>query len=335
MGRALAILATAILLLAYPLVAQANGLPTRWIQPGTGIILPAEHPLAAVVSEDLTITIARPTPRMGSNVTVRACYSLRLVDGAPAQDIQVAFIHNGWSSTWNVTLDDKPVTVEENGPASVAGLSLERKTYDPLTGQEYNMMPGPGRQAGASFFRVRLEPGKTHNLEVEYVTRSGWDELRYVNPICHFTYYLRPAKNWAGFGNLSVTLRVPWGYRVVTSLDGQLSRQGPGLLRGTFEGLPADDLHVSIMSGLGMLPGIATRGGAAILWLSSLSLYLAVLALGSPRRVVNLSGLFLAVVSAWALTRRLWLYPLDLLQTPVLLVILAWIGVSLWKRNRA
>ncbi|MGE5484316.1 MAG: hypothetical protein ACM3X4_04770 [Ignavibacteriales bacterium] len=335
MRRTLATLATLAVLLAGSPIARANGLPVRWVQEGTGVFAGDEDSQAAVVSEDLLITISRPVPRRGSSVAVRARYAMKLTDGAPAQAVAVAFIHDGLSSSWNVTLDGSPVAVENGGPAKAYGFSLEEETYDPVTGELYDLRGGPSGRGAATLFRVRLEPGKTHDLVVEYVTRSGWDELRYVNPISHFTYYLTPARRWAGFGDLTITLRVPWGYRVATSMGDQLSRRGPGLLVGDFHGLPPGDLHVSIISGLGMLPGIATRGGAHILLLCSLSQYLLALAMEFSRRAMILSAGFAAVVSTWALTRRLWLYPLDLLQTPVLVIILAAIGVSLWRRNRA
>lgn len=321
-----------ILLTCSP-VAEANSLPVRWVTPGSGVILVEEGPQARVVDEDLEIDIAPSSPRTGSQVKVKARYSLRLIDKAQEQDVQIAFIHNGAKSC-NVALDDVPVHIEKEGPATVEGLALEMKTYDPLTGEEYEISHGMNRSAIASFFTIHLEPGKTHSLVVEHTARSGWDEIRYVNPISHFTYYLRPAEKWAGFGNLSVTLRVPWGYRVVTSLDGKLQRESPGVLRGTLKGLPNNDLHISLMSGSGMLPGIATRGGIHFLWLLSLLAYLVAPALRVPLPAMNLAGFFFALVSTWALTRRLWLYPFEFLQAPILVIILLATAVSLWRRNR-
>ncbi|MEM6994238.1 MAG: hypothetical protein AAF721_27230 [Myxococcota bacterium] len=88
-------------------------------------------------------------------------------------------------------------------------------------------------------FALEIPPG-AHTLSVAYATRGGWvDEIGERSATVD--YLLAPAKHWGGFGVLEVTVLPPDGAEVIANVE--LERVD-GELRGRFDGLPADVLHI-------------------------------------------------------------------------------------------
>ncbi|MEZ5426552.1 MAG: hypothetical protein R2747_09830 [Pyrinomonadaceae bacterium] len=94
-------------------------------------------------------------------------------------------------------------------------------------------------------FELKIPPGK-HTLKAKY--RSEATQFVDLSPLIvwQFAYILAPAREWAGFGSLDATVFVPEGWDTVTSPE--LKSEGGGVLRGTFDGIPADSIAISTRS---------------------------------------------------------------------------------------
>lgn len=88
-----------------------------------------------------------------------------------------------------------------------------------------------------------MPPGR-HRLRASYSvtpTRYAGSPVKYWQ----FAYVLAPAREWAGFGGLDVTVSAPRGWTVVT--EPKLVLEG-GDLKGHFDRLPADALALTARS---------------------------------------------------------------------------------------
>jgi hypothetical protein len=89
-------------------------------------------------------------------------------------------------------------------------------------------------------FTATLPKGK-HQLQVSYdMHPSTYDDAVYRD--YQIAYILAPARSWADFGVLEVSVNLLAGWDVATSLP--MNRMGE-TLRATFKGLPADSLAIT------------------------------------------------------------------------------------------
>ncbi len=93
-------------------------------------------------------------------------------------------------------------------------------------------------------FEVTLTPGE-HTLSVSYSAKLGVDELVGAPaPRYQLGYVLAPARQWASFGELTLTVLAPQGWEVASSLP--ITRRDGGRWEGAFEGVPADSLALTL-----------------------------------------------------------------------------------------
>jgi hypothetical protein len=123
-------------------------------------------------------------------------------------------------------------------------------------------------------FTINLEPGAAI-LSVRYHARAAGADERHLTTTWHFPYLLAPARAWGGFGTLDVTVQVPEGWESIASP----ALEGEGdVLRGHFEGLPADTLALAVRAPVPRrcywwlriavaLYVLALPGGALLCWL--------------------------------------------------------------------
>jgi len=326
MRLALATVAVAVLgLFLASSPVGANGMPIRYSPEPASTLWTWEHSATEILHEDLFVEFSDPPRIGGGEVNVVAVY--RIKGGGPDGDpIPVAFIAHGSWGEWGVTLDGQPLAVETG--FEVEGLDLRQQTYDPLTGGEYVTPVWGEPHIQAVVFHLPLREGVTHELRVQHRGQTGWDRYRYLNKTYHYSYFLSPAASWAGFGQLSITIKYPKGFTVVTSLDNYLDSPEPGVLAGLLPGLPGEDLHISMISRSGLLPGLASRSAAGCLWLGTLLVYGSSRVFSRSLRARLCWDVLLGLVSLWILTRDLWPYPFDVLQVPMLVVVLAFVGAS-------
>ena len=105
-------------------------------------------------------------------------------------------------------------------------------------------------------FTATLPQGE-HQLQVSYdMHPSTSDDALYRD--YQIAYILAPARSWANFGVLEVSVNLPTKWKVATSLP--MKRTGD-TLRAIFKGLPADSLAITTRPPLHPL----TRGGIILL----------------------------------------------------------------------
>lgn len=193
--------------------------------------------------EDLTMDLSGlnkasvDTPR----TVVLATYTLRN-DGA-AKNIDLVFVTASQDvSAVEVVLDQVQVA------ATVGPLGPVPASWMPPAGTP-NLRGGPDlpyeldRPAGLTF-RVFLIPGH-HTLTTRYravPTRYSGNPYAYEPHFWQLAFVLSPARQWEGFGDLAITVRVPPGWQAAVSPS--LARSGDALT-GHFDGVPADAIGVT------------------------------------------------------------------------------------------
>ena len=175
---------------------------------------------------------------------VEAIYRLDNRGSTKTLDLLFASGSSG-TSNFRVWLDDVPIASQPATGARIPA-SWEPPGHTPSlpnTGQSFELQYHPG-PAIPEAFTVTIPPGE-HSLKVQYgaelvVNRYGTPTLLH-----QFAYVLAPARSWSGFGGLDVTIRVPDGWRAVSSP--KLEREGD-TLKGSFHDVPADALTMTLQS---------------------------------------------------------------------------------------
>jgi hypothetical protein len=127
---------------------------------------------------------------------------------------------------------------------------------------------------GFLLFHLDLKPGQTRSVTVHYVHRPDADRSARVNPTYGFDYLLSPARRWAGFGPLDVSVQVPPNTRFASRTA--FRRKGD-TYRAELPGLPDGELRFEAMSLDGLWLGMTQpRGYWAILAFAIASTALAV-----------------------------------------------------------
>jgi len=214
---------------------------------------------------DLTAVAVPPLPYVGAadgrTALVDARYTLRN-DGA-AQGIDLVFV------TASLAVPRSEVLFDGSPVASVTG---------PLGAVPKSWMPPPGTPSldgGADIdyhvdtpvaitFHVEMGTGR-HTMETRYTAvpaqQSGYGAPR----AWQLAFVLSPARQWGGFGDLNVSVRVPSGWDAAVRPG--LSRAGD-VLTGHFNGLPSD--AIAITTRMPNPPDLTNAG-----WLVGLVLVLA------------------------------------------------------------
>jgi hypothetical protein len=107
-------------------------------------------------------------------------------------------------------------------------------------------------------FRLDFKAGEAHTVVVRYTHASGFNSRGTVNPTFTYDYLLSPAKRWARFGPLHLSVKVPEQTRLNASIP--LTREGD-TYRADLSGLPEGELSLHAMSLKGLLFGMTTPEG--------------------------------------------------------------------------
>jgi hypothetical protein len=232
----LAILATGAFC-CWPLAVFADAAPP-W-QPGDAIGEPTgavAH--VAITHEDLAFDLRALAD--GNPAQVRATYQLRN-DGAATSASLVFLADHALTggSTFAVMFDDAPVAARPTTLTQLPTAWMPPVSTPSLI--EGNWIPYETKPGTAFAFVAPIPPG-LHRLSVAYSLVAG----RYWAPSSALTwqvaYILAPARQWASFGDLSVRVQLPHGWRARAVPD--LTRNGD-TLEGQFSGLPADGMVMS------------------------------------------------------------------------------------------
>jgi hypothetical protein len=107
-------------------------------------------------------------------------------------------------------------------------------------------------------FHLDFAPGQSRTVTVNYKHKPTEDLAAYVNPTFTYEYLLSPAKSWAGFGPLEVTLRLPDKTRLSSSIPFRLEGD---LHRAQLAALPDGELRFEVMSLRGLWFSMADPAG--------------------------------------------------------------------------
>ncbi|MDF2628969.1 MAG: hypothetical protein K0R39_2800 [Symbiobacteriaceae bacterium] len=302
------VLAAAVLIV--PAVALAQPPVAVETTPG-GSLRPSGDTTIAVLSEHLLLDL---TEREGR---IKATYQLHNpTDGMV--DLSVAFPMPPWVlGEWKVAvmLDGLAYPVRSAlGPVALyeGELSLHAHWLDPFTGIAY-WPPKVAEPVTPQYliFGVSFLPGQQRQLSVEYRQFPGEDYSRLIEPARRFDHLLQPARHWAGFGDLTIEVRVPKGYQMATVMP--LVSQGDGSYAAHFTELPVGNLSIFLAPGPGPRWWWDRTGRA--LFLAALALLTGViagLAAASRRALVTGGGLLFTCLVVVLLY---WVTPPHLLRT--------------------
>jgi hypothetical protein len=236
------VLASLLLSLCLPSDAFANAAAPS--QGGAAGAEPTGLEQVFILRESLSIDLRRlesAGSHEGQLILVEAVYELENRGGE--RRLELVFAFGSDFKDFRVWLDDQPV-----GSQPVR-LKEQPQSWDApdttpwLDGRKLDYAGGSASSYGArdsQSFNPVVPPGR-HRLRVSYSvtpTRYAGSPVRYWQ----FAYVLAPAREWAGFGGLDVTVSAPRGWTVVT--EPKLTPEGDHL-KGRFDQLPADALALT------------------------------------------------------------------------------------------
>lgn len=233
----------ASLLLCACLPAAAFGNAAAPSQGGHAGAEPTGLEQVFILRESLNIDLRRleADSHEGQLILVEAVYELE--NRGVERRLELVFAFGSAFQDFRVWLDDEPV-----GSQPVR-LKEQPRSWDVpdttpwLDGRRLDYAAGRSSAYGgreSQSFNPVVPPGR-HRLSASYSvtpTRYAGSPVRYWQ----FAYVLAPAREWAGFGGLDVTVSAPQGWTLVT--EPKLSPEG-GALKGHFDQLPADALALT------------------------------------------------------------------------------------------
>ncbi|HJZ93876.1 MAG TPA: hypothetical protein VKE40_23585 [Gemmataceae bacterium] len=256
-------------LLALPATGRANVGP-----PYSGGQLTAD-PVGikdvAIEREELTINL-RPLAEVG-RARVEAVYHLNNAGAERKLDLLFAS-GSADVAEFRVMFDDRPVPSSRAPSATLPESWKAPKATPALDGDSPLQYPLYHARAVTPVAFAVVVPEGRHTLKVTYAADAGTHLDGYPTVYRQFAYVLAPARSWAGFGGLDVTVHVPDGWRAAATPE--LTRDGD-TLSGHFSDVPADSIALTIQAPAGPaywpvvcgtlgLFGLAILGGAFVCW---------------------------------------------------------------------
>gem|GEM_PF-2877010 len=157
--------------------------------------------------------------------------------------------------SWNG--ESLPITAVNVAPASdalealAAAWTTVEFSVDPVSGKPVDVTGFHGRSSlQFGQFELNLPAGGTGTLEVRYQHTAAQDRRSRAHPVYHYQYLLLPARAWASFGALEISVKAP--ERIFFSATLPFT-YADGEYRASFKGLPEKNLAFGIMSRKGIL----------------------------------------------------------------------------------
>ncbi len=236
------ILTSLLLSLCLPVAAFANAAAPS--QGGAAGAEPTGLEQVFILRESLSIDLRRleeADSHDGQLILVEAVYELE--NRGAERRLDLVFAFGSAFKDFRVWLDDQPIGSQSvrlkerprswDVPGTTPWLDGRKLDYAGGSSSSYNALDSQS-------FNPVVPPGK-HRLRASYSvtpTRYAGSPVRYWQ----FAYVLAPAREWAGFGGLDVTVSAPRGWTVVT--EPKLSPEGVDM-KGRFDRLPADALALT------------------------------------------------------------------------------------------
>lgn len=196
-----------------------------------------------ITRERLTIDF-RPLGQLQSamdkrNISVEAVYEVENMGEAINQTLVFATGARN-AEDFKIWIDDRQIErteiVEGNLPVSWQA-PKETPWKD---GRQLMYAPSRNLSRGIRF-QMNIPPGR-HQIKASYQSEAAVYAALEPLKAWQFAYILAPAREWAGFGNLDVTVYLPEKWEAVTAPE--LQREAD-VLRGSFTGIPADALAIT------------------------------------------------------------------------------------------
>ena len=186
--------------------------------------------------EELVIDLRSMTDR---NAKVKVSATYHLDNRGADKPLSLVFALGSNADHFRVTLDRTEITSRLPGDAPLPESWQPPKMTPGIDGAElYYSVDNPSLSVT---FELVIPSGR-HDVAVTYdaePVQSGDDGvLRY-----QFGYVLSPARTWAGFGGLDLTVHVPEDWRI--AVTPALKRDGD-TLRGAFTSVPADAVALTM-----------------------------------------------------------------------------------------
>ena len=208
----------------------------------------------AIAHEELVIDL-RPLADEGL-VAVSATYHLD--NRAGAKHLDLVFATGSATRDFTVSLDGRVIASAPIADAKLPA-TWAAPTSTPAIGAgagfDYRMVPEPIPFG----FALDVPPGR-HDLAVRYAGEAVRHRERPL--VSHlFAYVLSPARSWAAFGGLDVTVHVPADWTAVVVPE--LARDGD-MLHAAFANVPADAIAITARAPLGAYAMLETASEALL-----------------------------------------------------------------------
>lgn len=231
------------------LLFNASGVRANMAAPSRGGRMSGEPSgLEKIFIKHETLTIdfrALGDKKSGGGVSVEAVYEIE--NKGAEQPLELVFAL-GWEDAGKFTfyLDDAPVRTELKQindlpknwqkPRNTLWINGKEVYYNPIFGDSYN-------NASKNPTIKLVIPQGNHRLKAAYQCDPTRNYAYAPVLLYQFAYILAPAKDWAGFGGLDVTVNYPAGWKIVT--DPGLEQNGE-ILTKHFDSIPADAITFTL-----------------------------------------------------------------------------------------
>jgi hypothetical protein len=257
----------AISLFLVPRGASANISQYFFEGDRSSILAPGGTTAVRVDHEELSFVLASP-----GVAEVTAVYHLTNASAVvEADDVAFAFVRG---HRWDGDADaDARTSIEVDG----APVPFHATT-DPDKDGRWSTVKRParggvrdlGQRVVLLLFHIDFEPAKTRAVTVRYLQTATEDDYAAVNGTSGFDYLLSPAKHWASFGPLDISVRV---LDEGTRFSSPFAFQPTGdTYRVHFATLPEGELHFETTSLAGLWFGMTKQDDYAAILLAAVSL---------------------------------------------------------------
>lgn len=232
--------------------AHANMARAYWAGETHGPLMAQGATTVRVDSEDLAFTLSDDLEL----ARVVATYRMTNTGAAIASDeVAFVFVRGEERRSLESPLASAPTVLVDGTATTVRVLEGQEEAGArdaPWTKVEH-------QQLGWMVFHLDFAPGQSRTVEVQYPHRPTLDLSRHVNPTFTYDYLLSPAKSWASFGPLTVTVRTPAATQLLGSTIA-LKRAGE-VYRAELTSLPEGELTFSVSSTRGLWFGFTSPAG--------------------------------------------------------------------------
>jgi hypothetical protein len=245
---ALAACLLAIGLLVAPHAVQGNMAQTAFEGDRSSILVPGGATTVRVDHEELSFVL-----RTLAVAEVTASYQVTNAGAAAeSDDVAFALVRPGGGSGDDETTE-APTSVEVDG----ARVRFRAVIEPDVDGRWSSLPVRSAAGVGLLLFHLDFEPGQTRSVTVRYEHHADVDRRASVHGTLGFDYLLSPARHWAGFGPLDISVRLP--AHVAFSSRLPFERDGDGY-RAHFAGLPEGELRFEVTSLDGVWLGMTAPG---------------------------------------------------------------------------